>query len=90
MVSSIMPSAALATILGPNINFPSDFNTNFLMALRWVHFLAGITWIGLLYFKVLRLSRKDQVHGLDVLRELTSLIKAASAAAKSGSNPSDE
>ena len=50
MVSSIMPSAALATILGPNINFPSDFNTNFLMALRWIHFLAGITWIGLLYF----------------------------------------
>ena len=50
MVSSIMPSAALATILGPNINFPSDFNTNFLMALRWVHFIAGITWIGLLYF----------------------------------------
>jgi uncharacterized membrane protein len=50
MVSGIMPSAALATILGPNINFPSDFNTNFLMALRWIHFLAGITWIGLLYF----------------------------------------
>ncbi len=50
MVSGIMPSAALVTILGPNINFPQDFNTNFLMALRWIHFLAGITWIGLLYF----------------------------------------
>lgn len=50
MVSSIMQSAAVATILGPNINFPSDFSTNLLMALRWVHFLAGITWIGLLYF----------------------------------------
>ncbi len=50
MVIGIMPSAALATILGPNINFPQDFNTNFLMALRWIHFLAGITWIGLLYF----------------------------------------
>ena len=43
-----------------------------------------VAWIGLLYFKVLRLSGKDQVHGLDVLKELTSLIKAASAAAKSG------
>ncbi len=32
------------------ISFPSDFQTNFLMILRWVHFVAGITWIGLLYF----------------------------------------
>jgi uncharacterized membrane protein len=32
------------------ISFPSDFQTNFLMILRWVHFIAGITWIGLLYF----------------------------------------
>jgi uncharacterized membrane protein len=29
---------------------PEDANTNILMLLRWVHFLAGITWIGLLYF----------------------------------------
>ena len=34
----------------PLVHFPEDFNTNFLMAIRWVHFLAGITWIGLLYF----------------------------------------
>ena len=33
-----------------NINLPSDFNTNLLMMFRWVHFVAGITWIGLLYF----------------------------------------
>jgi uncharacterized membrane protein len=32
------------------ISFPSDFQTNFLMILRWIHFVAGITWIGLLYF----------------------------------------
>jgi len=50
MVSGIMARAVLVTILGPIINFPHDFNTNFLMALRWIHFLAGITWIGLLYF----------------------------------------
>jgi uncharacterized membrane protein len=37
-------------ISGPQINLPSDFNTNFLMLVRWIHFLAGITWIGLLYF----------------------------------------
>lgn len=41
-----------------------------------------VAWTGLLYFKVLRLSGKDQVHGLNVLRELTNLIKAASAIAK--------
>ena len=33
-----------------SINLPSDFNTNLLMMFRWVHFIAGITWIGLLYF----------------------------------------
>jgi uncharacterized membrane protein len=32
------------------ISFPTDFQTNFLMVLRWVHFVAGIIWIGLLYF----------------------------------------
>src|SRR5438132_12752379 len=33
----------------PNIALP-DANATFLMLLRWIHFLAGITWIGLLYF----------------------------------------
>ncbi len=33
-----------------NIHLPGDFQTNFLMLLRWSHFLGGITWIGLLYF----------------------------------------
>src|SRR5580692_2206044 len=65
ILGGIMASAALATFLlqrinlllihalfinAPQINFPSDFNTNFLMLVRWIHFLAGITWIGLLYF----------------------------------------
>ena len=29
-----------------SINLPSDFNTNLLMLFRWVHFIAGVTWIG--------------------------------------------
>ncbi|MBV9573479.1 MAG: hypothetical protein JOY93_05455 [Acidobacteriales bacterium] len=33
----------------PDISLP-DANASFLMLLRWVHFLAGITWVGLLYF----------------------------------------
>ena len=45
-----MASSVLATFFGPQINFPQDFNTNFLILVRWIHFLAGITWIGLLYF----------------------------------------
>jgi uncharacterized membrane protein len=39
-----------ALLFDPNIHIPGDFNTNFQMILRWIHFLAGITWIGLLYF----------------------------------------
>lgn len=42
--------AASTVFLGPQIHFPTDFNTNFLILIRWIHFLAGITWIGLLYF----------------------------------------
>jgi hypothetical protein len=34
----------------PLLSLPSDFNTNFLMIFRWIHFVAGITWLGLLYF----------------------------------------
>jgi uncharacterized membrane protein len=32
------------------ISFPRDFYSNFLMLMRWIHLLAGIMWIGLLYF----------------------------------------
>jgi len=46
----MVSAAALAILMEPKIHFPQDFNTNFLMLLRWIHFLAGITWIGLLYF----------------------------------------
>ena len=31
-------------------SWPQDFATNFQFLLRWIHFLGGITWIGLLYF----------------------------------------
>lgn len=32
------------------VSLPRDFNTNLLMLFRWAHFVAGITWMGLLYF----------------------------------------
>jgi hypothetical protein len=47
------------------------------------------TWVGLLYFKVLRLSGKDRTHGLSVLKELTNLIRAASEFARSSSKPDE-
>jgi uncharacterized membrane protein len=40
----------VAMFVSPNIHVPGDFKTNFEMITRWIHFLAGITWIGLLYF----------------------------------------
>jgi len=32
------------------VSIPHDFSTNLLMLFRWTHFVAGITWMGLLYF----------------------------------------
>jgi uncharacterized membrane protein len=29
---------------------PTDFGSNYEILLRWIHFVAAITWIGLLYF----------------------------------------
>jgi len=37
-------------LFASDVSLPTDFQTNFLMLLRWIHFIAGITWIGLLYF----------------------------------------
>jgi uncharacterized membrane protein len=37
-------------LLQPNFAFPTDAASIEQIILRWVHFVAGITWIGLLYF----------------------------------------
>jgi uncharacterized membrane protein len=42
-----------AIFFASSLHLPSDFNTNFLMLVRWIHFVAGITWLGLLYFFIL-------------------------------------
>jgi uncharacterized membrane protein len=44
-----MISTPIVTLLAPQIEFPGGEQTA-LMLLRWVHFIAGITWVGLLYF----------------------------------------
>ena len=45
-----MALLSLLALAWPLVMLPQDANTNILMALRWVHFLAGILWIGLVYF----------------------------------------
>jgi uncharacterized membrane protein len=43
-------AAAALHALGPHISFPSGGAVNEQIVLRWIHFLSGITWIGLLYY----------------------------------------
>jgi uncharacterized membrane protein len=45
-----MPFVLALAALQAHISLPQDGATNWLMLVRWIHFLAGITWIGLLYF----------------------------------------
>jgi len=44
-----MGTFGIALLAGPQISFPGGEQA-ILMVLRWIHFVAGITWIGLLYF----------------------------------------
>ncbi|MGD1212647.1 MAG: hypothetical protein ABR973_14970 [Candidatus Acidiferrales bacterium] len=41
---------ALVSLAGPHFSFPQGALANEQIALRWVHIVAGIIWIGLLYF----------------------------------------
>lgn len=42
--------ALLAMFMDMNVHIPEDGLTNRLMMFRWIHFLAGFTWLGMLYF----------------------------------------
>jgi len=41
---------AMGQFRSPLFSLPQDVSTNVLMLLRWIHFIAGVTWLGLLYF----------------------------------------
>jgi uncharacterized membrane protein len=45
----IVPDLVIAAVFRPTILLPG-WDATSLMLFRWIHFLAGITWIGLLYF----------------------------------------
>src|ERR1035441_10423431 len=44
-----MTLSLVALLLSPKIQFPGGAQTA-LIVLRWIHLVAGITWVGLLYF----------------------------------------
>jgi len=44
-----MTSSLVTLLLAPYIQFPGGEATG-LIVMRWIHLVAGITWIGLLYF----------------------------------------
>ena len=60
----------------PPFSLPSSFNVNFLMLFRWFHIIAGIVWIGFLYFfnlvNMSFMKELDPATGLRVLPGLMS------------------
>jgi len=47
----ILPASVIKLILSsPHFSFPQGAVANEEIGLRWIHFVAGIIWIGLLYF----------------------------------------
>jgi len=46
----LSPHTIVLLAAGPYFSFPQDPVANEEIALRWIHIVAGITWVGLLYF----------------------------------------
>ena len=49
-------SAAIAIVAAPQISFPQGAAVTEQIALRWLHIVAGVIWIGTLYFNNLALT----------------------------------
>jgi len=45
-----MHSLGSALVNSPHVVFPGGVTPHVQLVLRWIHFSAGITWVGLLYF----------------------------------------
>jgi uncharacterized membrane protein len=48
-----MHLSGLAFLATPHFGFSEGFTPSLQLLLRWIHFVAGITWVGLLYFFIL-------------------------------------
>jgi uncharacterized membrane protein len=59
--------ALLVHTLGPQLSFPGGTATEFILV-RWLHFVAGIVWIGLLYF--------FNLVGLPTMKQLDAAVRA--------------
>lgn len=62
----------------PRLVFPQGFTPSFQLLLRWIHFSAGITWVGLLYFFVLVNTRfMQEADGATRLKVVPLLMPRA-------------
>src|SRR5262249_25187721 len=50
LLEACMDLMALTALQSPQINPPQEFTPFLQLLLRWIHLVAGITWVGLLYF----------------------------------------
>src|SRR5690348_8571184 len=46
----LLRDATILSLLRPHFSFPQGAVANEEIGLRWIHFISGIIWIGLLYF----------------------------------------
>lgn len=60
--------AAYFLSLGPHISFPDSAALNEQIILRWIHIVAGVIWIGLLYF--------FNFVGFPVMKKLDAPVRA--------------
>jgi uncharacterized membrane protein len=61
-----------------HINLPTDLHTNILMLVRWLHFIGGITWLGLLYFfNLVNVPFMKELDSATMSRVLPSLMSRA-------------
>jgi uncharacterized membrane protein len=73
-----MDLSALTLLPTPRISLPQDVAGNVQILLRWVHFIAGITWIGLLYFfNLVNIPFMKEVEGPARSKVVTSLLPRA-------------
>jgi uncharacterized membrane protein len=67
----------LALFNTPHISLPQGFTPTLQILLRWVHFMAGIIWVGLLYFFVLINNKFLQQLEASVRSKVIPLLMAS-------------